>query len=123
MTRTIDPEMRELIKSVMVEALDAHTLQEQRSLSISEFCVAEGMSRTTYFKLQRLGKGPQELRVEGTNFTRITPESRRKWRADREGESKSEESRKEAERRKAHAKILGKRAAKSELHISNRRKK
>jgi hypothetical protein len=48
------------------------------SKTISGFCQHERISRATYYELRKLGKGPDETRVEG--IIRITPQSHAKWR-------------------------------------------
>ena len=48
------------------------------SKTIREFCIAERISRSKYYDLQKVGRGPDELRVDG--IVRITPEAHREWR-------------------------------------------
>ena len=50
-----------------------------KSLSISAFCAAEGVSLSTYFKMRRDGHGPDEVRVPGSKIIRIAPEARLAW--------------------------------------------
>jgi hypothetical protein len=52
-----------------------------RALTREEFCELERMTIVTYKKLLRSGHGPEEVRVPGTAFVRITPEARRRWHA------------------------------------------
>jgi hypothetical protein len=49
------------------------------SLSISQFCKAEHLSRATYYAFKRDGLAPREYRVPGTNIIRITAQARRDW--------------------------------------------
>jgi hypothetical protein len=49
--------------------------------TIEEFCELENIGRTTYFALKARGLGPQEQRILGMNYCRITPQARREWRA------------------------------------------
>lgn len=49
----------------------------EASLTIKEFCHLERISRPTYYKLQRQGRGPAEMRF-GT-AVRISPEARAEW--------------------------------------------
>jgi hypothetical protein len=48
------------------------------SKTIVEFCKAERISRSKYYKLKETGNGPDETRVDGV--IRITPESHARWR-------------------------------------------
>jgi hypothetical protein len=57
------------------------------SLSIQQFCDAEGLSRGLYYKLKEDGKAPRELRVAG--IIRITHEARIAWRKKMVRESES----------------------------------
>jgi hypothetical protein len=54
------------------------------SKTIDQFCTAEQMSRPKYFKMRKLGLGPNEVR-DG-RFIRITPEAHAEWRRAREHE-------------------------------------
>jgi hypothetical protein len=47
-----------------------------RSETFAEFARAEGFSLSTFYKLKKLGLGPDVLRVPGTRIERITPEAR-----------------------------------------------
>jgi hypothetical protein len=51
-----------------------------RSETFAEFARAEGFSLSTFYKLKKLGLGPDVLRVPGTRIERITPEARQAWR-------------------------------------------
>ena len=93
-----------------------------RTESIPEFCLAEGISKSSYYKLKKLGLAPDELRPPGTALVRITQQARRDWHARIEQLSKSHAAQLEVARRQAQAAAAGKRAAQSPLHISNRRK-
>jgi hypothetical protein len=48
------------------------------SKTISEFCRAERISRSKYYKLKKSGNAPDEMRADG--IIRITPESHARWR-------------------------------------------
>ena len=52
------------------------------SLTISDFCASERISRAMYYKLKRDGKGPREMAVG--SHKRISPEARADWRRERE---------------------------------------
>jgi len=47
------------------------------SFTIEEFCTRHHLSRSEYFRIRKLGLGPDELRVAGN--VRITAEADRKW--------------------------------------------
>jgi hypothetical protein len=92
----------------------------ERALTTAEFCAAERVSVSTYYKLRRLGVGPCEERVPGTAIIRITPEARRAWHAQLAEMRQSGEAELEERRRRAHAAHAGKMAAASPLHVSKR---
>jgi hypothetical protein len=48
------------------------------SISVSEFCEIEGISRTAYYAMKKRGEGPDETHVG--NRRTISPESHRRWR-------------------------------------------
>jgi hypothetical protein len=52
------------------------------ALSIDEFASSHGISKDTFFKLQRLGLGPQTMKVGARTLISIEAASR--WRAQRE---------------------------------------
>jgi hypothetical protein len=94
----------------------------ERSLTQRELMFAEHISPSTYFKLKRLGFGPEETIFPGTNIIRITPDARRAWHAKLAMLRATVEASKEAQRRTAYAVQAGKAAARSELHVSKRGK-
>jgi hypothetical protein len=51
------------------------------SLTITEFCKVEKISRSAYYGMKRLGLGPDEMYIG--DLPRITPESHRRWRRQR----------------------------------------
>jgi predicted DNA-binding transcriptional regulator AlpA len=57
------------------------------SLSIQEFCDAEGLGRATYYNLKKEGRAPREMRVAG--LIRITHADRVAWRKRMVKESES----------------------------------
>jgi predicted DNA-binding transcriptional regulator AlpA len=57
------------------------------TLTVAEFCDAEGIGRSTYCKLRKEGRGPRELRIGAT--IRITAEARKEWRKKMVKESES----------------------------------
>ncbi|MCK1691617.1 transcriptional regulator [Bradyrhizobium sp. 145] len=56
------------------------------SYTIDEFCNRHKFSRSTYYKLQRVGKGPRTMPV--LDCVRISEEAEREWIAAREAESR-----------------------------------
>jgi hypothetical protein len=87
-----------------------------RSETFAEFARAEGFSLSTFYKLKKLGLGPDVLHVPGTRIDRITPEARQAWRERMAELAKSETAQLEAERRRAQAAEAGKLAAQSPNH-------
>jgi hypothetical protein len=53
------------------------------SLSIDQFCAAENINRSMYYKLRRLGLGPREMAVGAVR--RISAKAREDWHRQREG--------------------------------------
>jgi hypothetical protein len=89
-----------------------------RSESFAEFARAEGFSLSTFFKLKKLGLGPDVFRVPGTRIERITPGARKAWRERMDALAQTEAAQLEAERRRAQAAEAGKLAARSPNHVS-----
>ena len=64
-------------------------LDDERALSVEQFCEAEGLTKDAYRELQRIGLAPTEIwstwyfyDSKLDNFdavVRITPEERRRW--------------------------------------------
>jgi Sec-independent protein translocase protein TatA len=102
--------------------IESADIIDDRSLSIPQFCEAEGFGSGAYYKLKHLGLGPEELPIPGTNLIRITPEARRAWRK-RMAEMAREQAAEleaQAQQRSARASRAGKLAAQSPLHVSKR---
>jgi predicted DNA-binding transcriptional regulator AlpA len=57
------------------------------SLSIQQFCDAEGLSRGLYYKLKKQGRTPRELRIDAV--IRITHQARIEWRRKMQKESEA----------------------------------
>ena len=51
---------------------------ESRSLSIDQFCFAENISPSAYYKMRNKGLAPEE-QIILENIVRITPDLRRAW--------------------------------------------
>jgi hypothetical protein len=92
----------------------------ERALTIQQFCALEAMSLTTYHKLKRAGRGPDEVRFPNMAFVRITAQARRDWHARIEQERQKQAVNLEQQRRSALCSQKGKVAAQSPLHVSKR---
>ena len=83
-TLTVEPLLYS--RAQTAQALGGNSVQriqddlQQPSKTIPQFCEAENLSASSYFKLKRLGLGPDEMRFPGTEIVRITPEAHRAWR-------------------------------------------
>jgi hypothetical protein len=100
--------------------MDISNAEKNRAKTIPEWCKARRLSRSTYHKLKKLGRGPKELEIPGTRIKRITPEADAEWEARMAELAKSETAQLEAERRRAQAAEAGKLAAQSPNHVSRR---
>jgi hypothetical protein len=89
--------------------------------TIRQFCQAKGISPASYFKMRRLGYGPDETRVPGTAIVRISPQAERDWDQRMEELRNNQVATLEEERRRAQAQQAGRIAARSPLHVSNRK--
>jgi hypothetical protein len=94
----------------------------ERALTRTEFCHVEHISKSTYFKLRAAGLGPEETTVTlpGLRLTRITPESRARWRRKLAELQQSKEAELERARRQAQVEAAAKIAAQSPNHVSRR---
>jgi hypothetical protein len=61
-----------------------NTMDDNATLTISEFCETEKISRATYYYLRALGRGPAEIAFG--KVRRISHEARREWRESMERE-------------------------------------
>ena len=89
---------------------------EQRAESIDEWCHRRRISRATYFKLKRMGQGPETLHI--LNVVRITARTDAEWEQRMTALSRGKAAALEQERRIEQASRAGKAAARSPLHIS-----
>jgi predicted DNA-binding transcriptional regulator AlpA len=64
-----------------------HIVVANPSLSIQEFCDAEGIGRNTYYKLKKQGRAPREFRIGAS--VRISHEARIAWRRKMQKESEA----------------------------------
>jgi len=67
---------------------------ERRALSggsktIAEFCRDNGISRSAYYRLKKMGAGPDEMRPDGSTIVRITHRAEEAWH--RRGEQRARE--------------------------------
>jgi predicted DNA-binding transcriptional regulator AlpA len=53
-------------------------MESNRLKSITEFCRDNGISRSTFYNLAKLGRGPEILRIGGRRL--VSPEAERAWR-------------------------------------------
>jgi hypothetical protein len=60
-------------------------MQSEPSYTIDEFCQAERLSRSMFYKLARQGKAPRCFNVGAA--VRISAEARHAWRREREAET------------------------------------
>jgi hypothetical protein len=100
-------------------------------LTIDDFCKIEGMSRATYYKLKRLGLGPELTEIvlpaepgvnhgRGLNFIRISAEAHRAWRKKIAKVRASKASELEAARAREQRLAAAKLAVASPAHVSRR---
>lgn len=56
-------------------------IKNRTTYSVTEFCKAEGIGKSTLYDLWRIGKGPVYYRIGAseTGPRRITEEDRRQW--------------------------------------------
>jgi hypothetical protein len=60
---------------------DSAADHREHALTIRQFCILENVAVATYYKMRRLGHGPDEMRIPGTALVRITQQARRDWHA------------------------------------------
>ena len=90
---------------------------EQIAFSVSQFCARNFISRPTFERLRRQGRGPAEMRL-GLNAIRITAEAERDW------QRQMQEPRPDLEIRTAERAVkAGGAAIKSVKHVSKRRRR
>ena len=108
--------------NLTTESLYSSNNDDELPYTISQFCAVEHLSLATYFKIRKIGQGPEETRIPGTRVVRITVKARREWHVLLEKLRTSETGRREAERRTEMARAAGRAAASSPLHVSKRRR-
>jgi predicted DNA-binding transcriptional regulator AlpA len=93
---------------------------EQQVFTVQQFCLRNGISTSTWYKLRRQGRGPRVIKLG--HVTRISIEAERDWRVAMEREAAGEAAQLEHARRRAHNSELGKLALKSPGHPANKRR-
>jgi len=110
----------EFMNTLLSASANSPSWDYQIAMTIADFCSRESMSLSTYHKLKKLGFGPDEIRIPGLSYIRITPEAYARWREKINSVQNSKEMNRERERRSAFAKAAGNAAARSPLHVSKR---
>jgi hypothetical protein len=77
-------EHRKLMREI-VRLLQKQT-DPNATLTVSDFCVGEKISRAYFYDLQKHGRGPRLMRL-ANGAVRISAEARREWRRAREAET------------------------------------
>ena len=88
------------------------------SYTIEEFCQAERISLSTFYKLKKLGLAPETICYPGGRVIRITAEARAAWQVMMRARKADEQLQRECERNAAAARRAGKLAAASDRHLS-----
>jgi hypothetical protein len=104
--------------AVMVET---ETNLADRSTTLDEFCALEHISLATYYKMRRLGYGPEEMRYPNTNVVRITAAARAAWHQRMQALQHSRAAKVEAKRRQKQTSEAGRLAAQSPRHVQRRK--
>lgn len=94
------------------------------SFTIAEFCAAERISIPTFWKLQRMGLGPEVRRIPGLTLKRITFAARQAWHAKMDELNQEQAATIEVERLRqlANKKKAGRLSAESDKHVSKTKK-
>jgi hypothetical protein len=96
--------------------------KDDRDMTILEWCARHNWPRTKFYTLPPKHR-PKILEVPGTRAPRITAESNREWEQRMYQLRESEAVKREAERRSKQTSMAGKVAAKSPLHVTNKRQR
>jgi hypothetical protein len=96
---------------------------ERQAFTIGEFCARNSISATTFHKLKKEGRGPNEMHL-GTAI-RISAEAKMVWRRARETPDEAELRliQREQEARRRSARKAAKAAVASPHHVSKRHKR
>jgi hypothetical protein len=104
------------VSSTKFEASSAPAVLERAAYTVAEFCFRNNIGRLTYHRLRADGRGPTEMRL-GLNAIRITADAEREW------QRRMQEPREDLETRAIErAAKAGNAAAKSDKHVSKRRR-
>jgi hypothetical protein len=87
------------------------------SVTATEFCALEGMSRTTYSELQKLKLGPVEHEYPGSGGPKISPSARHDWH--RKLENPSPELAAVLERAREKRRAKSRKAAQASINSPN----
>jgi hypothetical protein len=87
------------------------------SFTIPEFCAAERISKPTYYKERDKGRGPKEYYIG--NCVRISPAARLEWHERKENGEFDEDTKAQADTRRAKSRRAVAKAITSPNHISN----
>lgn len=96
--------------------------EEDNSKTRAEFCAAERLSKSSFYKLKQLGLAPEEYAPPGMRMARITAVAHAAWRIRMAELAQSKAAMLEAKRRSAVAMIAAKAAIASPKHVSKKRK-
>jgi len=95
----------------------------ERDMTIEQWCLKRGRSKTTFYKLKKKGLAPEVCGRPGDGGQRITPKADREWEERMLRWGEQQKAWREAERRSKMAAEAGRRASKSPLHHSNRKRR
>jgi hypothetical protein len=90
------------------------------SETLEQFCRAENLSKSSYYKIRKLGFGPTELRVPNTVIVRITAQARIAWHERMAELQQSKSAKLQAARRHKQTVAAGRSAVASAKHVSRR---
>jgi hypothetical protein len=99
------------------------SLASEPDMTIKEWARKRRWSLSKFYNQQKKGLAPEVLRPPGCREGFITAQEDHDWEVRTLKRNKGEAARKEAERRSAQARMAGRKAAKSELHVSKRGKR
>jgi hypothetical protein len=94
---------------------------KNRSMTRVEWCRHRNVSKSTFYKLKRLGLAPVEDSIPGTRVARISAESDQRWLERMAELSREDAAQLELTRRRELAVIAGRIAAQSPRHVSRKK--
>src|SRR5262245_42383940 len=104
------------------DALRSAFEEAEPSLSIPQFCAAEGISTTFYYCHVRPHGLVNEMRLPGSKMVRISPEERKRYHERVEARAKEVEAKLERERHAAQSRRSAKISAEGPNHVSKQKK-